>query len=77
MAWFRRRRSARRAGRALFGKIGSSVTYAAQKVDQAVGVVATAALTGQVVEMESASGVQIAGAFGGGLQTGGKAVLVA
>ena len=38
-------------------------------------MVATAALTGQVVDMESASGVQIAGAFGGGLQTGGKAVV--
>jgi hypothetical protein len=61
--------------KAFFGSIGSSVTYAAQKVDQAVGVVATAALTGQVVDMESASGVQIAGAFGGGLQTGGKAVV--
>jgi hypothetical protein len=51
------------------------VTYAAQKVDQAVGVVATAALTGQVVDMESASGVQIASAAAGGLQTGGKAVV--
>ena len=61
--------------KAFFGSIGTSVTYAAQKVDQAVGVVATAALTGQVVDMESASGVQIAGAFGGGLQTGGKAVV--
>jgi hypothetical protein len=61
--------------KAFFGSIGSSVTYAAQKVDRAVGVVATAALTGQVVDMESASGVQIAGAFGGGLQTGGKAVV--
>jgi hypothetical protein len=61
--------------KAFFGSIGSSVTYAAQKVDQAVGVVAMAALTGQVVDMESASGVQIAGAFGGGLQTGGKAVV--
>ncbi len=38
-------------------------------------MVGTAVLTGQVVDMESASGVQLAGAFGGGLQTGGKAVV--
>ncbi len=52
----------------------SGVAYAGKKMDQASGVAATFALTGKVVDMDSASGMEIAGAHGG--HTDGASVVV-
>jgi RHS repeat-associated protein len=55
--------------------VGAQASYAATKMDQAAGVAGTFVLTGAVVSMDSASGLELAGAAGNGLKTGGKAVV--
>jgi hypothetical protein len=52
-----------------------NVSYAAQRVDQAAGVAGNLLLTGTLVSMESTSGLDLLGAAGNGLATGGKAVV--
>jgi hypothetical protein len=55
---------------AFFGSIRSNIAYAAQKVDQAAGVVGQAILTGKAVDMDSASGIELASAAGSTVTNG-------